>query len=301
MFRQADKCSERLNNPIMSLASIQSSISGIHREIQNLHNRLGDKAKDEASKSTRIAQITGSINKHTSPSTIEGKEREVQRLRADIARIQHDKAGLTKQIADKTAQLHRYEGDLFKEQGREQKKFLDSLERERTQQARRGHLLFTGLRVGLSEQTPDMNTITTERPKPAYAAFISHASEDKDFVPPLAEELIRQGHSIWYDEFELKVGDSLRRSIDKGLANSKFGIVVLSPSFFAKNWPQYELDGLVAKEMSSGKVVLPIWHKVSKDEVLHYSPTLADKLALSTAIYTIQELAQKLGDVINGR
>ena len=97
---------------------------------------------------------------------------------------------------------------------------------------------------------------------------------------------------------KLKVGDSLRRSIDKGLANSKFGIVVLSPSFFAKNWTQYELDGLVAKEMTAGKVILPLWHKVSKDEVMAYSPTLADKVALNTAMFTTDELVKELSDVL---
>jgi len=98
----------------------------------------------------------------------------------------------------------------------------------------------------------------------------------------------------------LKVGDSLRRSIDKGLANSRFGIVILSPNFFAKNWTQYELDGLVAKEMTGGKVILPIWHKVSKDEVMSYSPSLADRFALNTATNTIEELAQELGKVLRG-
>ncbi|HKC62853.1 MAG TPA: toll/interleukin-1 receptor domain-containing protein, partial [Pyrinomonadaceae bacterium] len=113
-----------------------------------------------------------------------------------------------------------------------------------------------------------------------YDAFISHAAEDKkDLVRPLAKRLRELGFSIWYDEFELKVGDSLRRSIDRGLANSRFGIVVLSIAFFSKNWPQYELDGLVTKELSGGKVILPLWHKVSKDEVVSYSPSLADKLA----------------------
>jgi hypothetical protein len=133
----------------------------------------------------------------------------------------------------------------------------------------------------------------------SYDAFISHATEDKqDVARPLAEELIRLGNRIWYDEFELKVGDSLRRSIDRGLAASKFGIVILSPAFFAKNWPQYELDGLVAKEMTGGKIILPIWHKVSKNEVIGYSPSLADKVALHTAMHTIQELAEKLGDAM---
>lgn len=116
---------------------------------------------------------------------------------------------------------------------------------------------------------------------------------------PLAEELQSRGLAIWYDEFELRVGDSLRRSIDRGLAESRFGIVVLSPAFFAKEWPQYELDGLVAKEMGGSKVILPLWHKVSKDEVLGYSPALAGRLALSTSEYQIAELAEKLSREIN--
>lgn len=136
--------------------------------------------------------------------------------------------------------------------------------------------------------------------QPEHDAFISHASEDKEeLVRPLADALIRAGHDIWYDEFALSVGDSLRKSIDKGLANSRFGIVVLSPDFFAKQWTEYELNGLVAKEMQGGKVILPIWHRVSKDQVLRYSPTLADKLALNTALFTVDELAEKLGEVIS--
>lgn len=78
--------------------------------------------------------------------------------------------------------------------------------------------------------------------------FISHASEDKEeFVRELADRLTEKGLDVWYDEFTLKMGDSLRRSIDKGLAESDFGVIVLSSDFFKKEWPQKELDGLVAR------------------------------------------------------
>lgn len=101
------------------------------------------------------------------------------------------------------------------------------------------------------------------------------------------------------DEATLKVGDSLRQKIDQGLSSSRYGVVVLSSAFFAKNWPQYELNGLVAREMHGGKVILPIWHKVSKDEVLNYSPTLADKVALNSAISSVTEIAQQLSEVLH--
>ncbi|MCK9385933.1 MAG: DUF1883 domain-containing protein [Nevskia sp.] len=82
-------------------------------------------------------------------------------------------------------------------------------------------------------------------PGDIYDVFISHASEDKEeIVRPLAQALRSEGLRVWYDEFELRIGDSLRRKIDKGLASSRFGLVVLSPSFIAKGWTNYELDGL---------------------------------------------------------
>ena len=118
-----------------------------------------------------------------------------------------------------------------------------------------------------------------------WDAFISHAGEDKDsFVRPLAEELRRKGLSIWYDEFSLTVGDSLRESIDRGLAQSRFGIVVLSPNFFNKGWPQRELNALATREASQigVKVILPVWHNVNKEDVARYSPMLADRVAAPT-------------------
>jgi len=119
-----------------------------------------------------------------------------------------------------------------------------------------------------------------------YDAFICHASEDKDpFVRQFANELKANHVEVWYDEFSLKLGDSLRKAIDKGLANSRFGIVVLSPAFFSKNWPQRELDGLVQREMSGGeKVILPVWHNVTKEEVENYSLPLAARVATNTSL-----------------
>jgi hypothetical protein len=114
--------------------------------------------------------------------------------------------------------------------------------------------------------------------------FICHASEDKETIArPLAESLISRGLRVWYDEFTLKLGDSLSRKIDEGLANSRFGAVILSPSFFNKQWPRIELDGLRAKEASSGKTILPVWHNLDREYVLRYSPVLADRLAVSTS------------------
>ena len=134
-----------------------------------------------------------------------------------------------------------------------------------------------------------------------FDVFVSHASEDKDsIVRPLAQALHARGLDVWFDEFELQIGDSLRRKIDAGIARSRFGIVVLSHAFFAKDWPQYELDGLVTMSVSGKQVLLPLWHEISKDEVMSQSPSLADKVALRTSDYSIKEIAEEIAAVVSG-
>lgn len=133
----------------------------------------------------------------------------------------------------------------------------------------------------------------------SFDVFISHASEDKDaVVRPLAQALSQRGVEVWYDEFALRIGDSLRRKIDAGIAKSRFGVVVLSPHFFSKGWTQYELDGLVTMSVSGKQGLLPLWHGVSKDEVMGYSPSLADKIALRTADSTIEQIADEIAAVV---
>ena len=134
-----------------------------------------------------------------------------------------------------------------------------------------------------------------------YDVFVCHATEDKTAVArPLATALDARGITVWYDEFELQVGDSLRRKIDAGIAASRFGLVVLSHPFFDKGWAQYELDGLVTRATDGKQVLLPVWHEVSKEQVADKSPSLADKVALKTSDSTIEEIADQISAVIKG-
>lgn len=132
-----------------------------------------------------------------------------------------------------------------------------------------------------------------------HDVFISHASEDKDdFVRPLAKALMDCGLNVWYDEMTLRIGDSLRQKIDKGLASSRVGLVVLSPSFIKKGWTNYELDGIVTRAVSGEQVLLPIWHNVTKQQVIEFSPSIADKVARSTATHTVEEIAAEIAELL---
>src|SRR5437763_9707241 len=133
-----------------------------------------------------------------------------------------------------------------------------------------------------------------------WDVFISHASEDKEaFVKPIAQLLSDLEVKVWYDEFTLKLGDSLSRSIDKGLANSRFGVVVISRAFIKKRWPEYELRGLVAMAMAGKrKRIIPIWHDISRKEVMSFSPPLADAVAADTSKHSIIEIGGAIIEVV---
>lgn len=157
-------------------------------------------------------------------------------------------------------------------------------------------LLPTDLRERCIEKyTENKESVGNEAMMQKYDYFISHASEDKNAVAePLAKALERSGAKVWLDKYELSIGDSLRESIDNGLRSAKQGIVILSPIYFEKFWTTKELNGLFAKASKGHKVILPIRHNITAEEVAERSALLADLFSLSTDKYTIEEIAQAI-------
>lgn len=155
------------------------------------------------------------------------------------------------------------------------------------------------LRDALDVRTPHRPSDPDVLDGRTWDVFISHASEDKVAVAiPLAEALQERGVSAWLDKAELRIGESLRRRIDQGLSASRFAVVVLSPAYFAKGWPQYELDGIVSLSVAGKQSLLPIWHDLNHADVAAKSPSLADKLARSTADTEIQAIADEIAELV---
>jgi hypothetical protein len=124
--------------------------------------------------------------------------------------------------------------------------------------------------------------------------FICHANEDKEeLARPLADALNAKGLIVWYADYSVKAGDNLIKSIDYGLARSRFGIIIISGLFLKKQWTQEALNDLATREVGGKKAILPIWHKVGFQEVFGYSPVLADRVAISTdkgLAYVVQRI-----------
>lgn len=287
----------------MSISTLQSSVNRAHKDIADIQKKMSQLKIKETQNLSKINQINRSITKNTSVSLLSSKMRQIESLQKDIAKISSDYADLSKKLASKTSDLNNYSLRLTKEEEKERKKILDAEKRREREHLEHQRKITQELETQkqLTQQLLQEKSLEENQEDVTYDLFISHASEDKDeFVRPLADELTRIGVKVWYDEFTLKVGDSLRRSIDKGLSNARFGVVVLSSSFIQKNWTQYELDGLVAREMEGVKVILPIWHKITKSELIKYSPTLADKVALNSSLLSVEEIANQLADVAIG-
>tara|TARA_R110002073_G_scaffold335154_1_gene526436 strand:+ start:674 stop:1516 length:843 start_codon:yes stop_codon:yes gene_type:complete len=279
----------------MSISSITSNINRLERDIATLEKQKSTESEKEIRVLKNIDSLTDQANRTSSQSTLKSKLNQIRTKQTELGRIEKKKADLSKKLADKNKQLRKYQIDLTKEQTKERKK----TEREQLDFQRNLNREIERQKQLTRENIAIQNTETPKRTNKEYDVFISHSSADKEeFVRPLAMELQNLGLKVWYDEFELKIGDSLRRSIDQGLINSRYGIVVLSSSFFKRDWTNYELDGFVNKEMNGLKVILPIWHKVSKDEVQKFSLSLADKVALNSSIYSVKEIAEEINNLM---
>lgn len=279
----------------MSTAN-QTQINLLMKNIADLRKSDAQEARKEADLLSKMNRASQAANRAKSGTTIQSKLREMERASKDLSSVQKKRADIAAKITAKSKSLQTYESRQAKDEEKALKKVADEQKRLiRERQAHDMHVK-SGLR---SNVRPSSLAVAEPASQESHDFFISHASEDKDgFVRELCEALRAKGANVWYDEFTLKVGDSLRRNIDRGLANSQFGIVVVSENFFRKEWPNRELDGLVALETQGQTRILPIWHKVSKDEVARYSAPLADKVALNTALKSVDEIADALMELL---
>lgn len=273
----------------------QSQINRLNKEIADLRKADAQEARKEADLVAKMNRANEAAGRASSRSTVQSRLREAERASGDLAAVQKKRAQIAGRVADKSKSLAGYEERRAADEQKARKKAAyeqKRLIREREAHERR---ISDTLRIRAAS-VAERNDVPIDD---AHDFFISHASEDKDgFVRDLAEALRAKGARVWYDEFSLKIGDSLRRNIDRGLAASRFGVVVVSEAFFRKEWPNRELDGLVALETQGRSRILPIWHKVSKDEVARYSAPLADKVALNTSLKSAGEIAADLMTLI---
>ena len=274
----------------MSVDQYQRTVNSLDKEIANLEKKKATadkKAADEEKKANNM-----SWSKNASASTIKSKMNQIESHRKAAAKSKGNSADFAKKIADKRSKRNDAYTKLQKEQQKEQKKQDKAVKSmQQAYEARIDELEKRSMPIVDAVDHSDGKT------DPEYDVFVSHAWEDKkEFVDELVDELKKAGLKVWYDTSRIKWGDSMRQKIDEGLSHSRFGIVVLSPNYIApeKYWTKAELDGLFQLESVNGKTLLPIWHNLTKTQVMNYSPIIANKKAMTTATMTAYDIAQEL-------
>jgi len=284
----------------MNVTQIQRTINQLNSDIASLEKKRAELERKESDKTQKISTLQRSIKKNMSASTLSSKSRQIQGYQNDLVKLSKDKADITKKIADKGKVCAEKTIKLQKEEARERRKSFNeqqNLQRRYEQQiedlATQLYSQASATGVLPSSHSSFYDDLDTEE----YDVFISHAWEDKEsFVDEFVLELIKSGVKPWYDKEQITWGDSMRMRIDSGLSKSKLGIVVISPNYIAegKYWTKTELDGLFQLESVNGKTILPIWHNITKKEVIEYSPTIAGRLAMNTASMTSSEIAAEM-------
>ena len=273
----------------------QRTVKSLDKEIADLEKKKAAKDREVANLQGKINTLKKSINSHTSASTLNSKMRQIAIHESDQAKKSQDSADLGKKIAEKRKKRAEAYLRLQKEQQNEQKK-QDKVNQQ-IQASYEARI------KELQQQLLQPVVTTTTTPIAAdeeYDVFVSHAYEDKEsFVDEFVEALRNQELKVWYDMDKLKWGDSMREKIDRGLAKSRYGVVILSPNYIAehKYWTKAELNGLFQVETVNGKTILPIWHNLTKKQVVEYSPIIADRKAMTTALMTPEEIAAELKEL----
>lgn len=269
----------------MSINQLESKLKSLHQDEERFSRDLENERKNELRYLKEIERVEKSVNKNTSASLLRSKLNTISSYKEKVLRSRSKQSDIEARLNRKRTEVRKTQVQLQNETGKSYDEILSKQNAVIIEQRN----VIDDLQE--SKEHKKQNQVLTEK---EFDFFISHASEDKEAIAePLANKLIIKGAKVWYDKFTLTVGDSLRESIDSGLANSRYGIVILSEIYFKKFWTGKELNGLFAKQEDGQKVILPLWHNVSKDVVKQHSPILADLLALKTADFTVEELAEE--------
>ena len=128
---------------------------------------------------------------------------------------------------------------------------------------------------------------------PEYDLFLSHANRDKiDFVDNLYDSFVKLGINIFYDKDSLEWGDNWKDKILNGTQKSEFAVIVISENFFGREWTEKELSEFLNRQNRNGqKLILPILHNISFEQLQKHYPNVADIQALDSSKYSCDKIA----------
>lgn len=296
----------------MSLSLDRSTVSRLQKEINDLQRKQAEEMKKVAQATKNMNSAHGMASRANSPLTarsylntadreaknVEAAQERAARYGADISRKMNDLTSAHERVFRGEEKQRKDQAAIHERQRKADEKARQKLESSNLALANDLANLKAQLTAAIEHQAATTQPYVVENAEgqaSPYDFFISHASADKkDFVDGLVSRAEAVGLNVWYDASVLVWGDSIRQKIDDGLRRSYFGVVVLSPHFFERPWTQYELDAIVQRDLSGSGRLLPIWHRLSQDDVAKHAPSLAGRLALPTSTYSTDQIVSEL-------
>lgn len=300
----------------MSLSTDRSTLARINREIGDLRSREADELKKEADATRRMNAAMASASKASNLSTANSHMSTAAREQRAIESAQQQRVRYSSDVARKSQEVSRLQERIAREEKTQRRAAVSAEEKRRkadekvrkdlvaanTKLREEYEARVANLEAQIAAQiearasgTAPFDVVSAEGQAEPYDFFLSHAWADKaEFADAFVEKARVRGLRVWYDQFSLQWGDSIRQKIDEGLRSAYFGVVLLSPNFFERPWPNYELDGIVQKDLSGNGRLLPIWHRLTQDDVEAWAPSIAGRLALSTASSSTETILDEL-------
>lgn len=283
----------------MSVEQYQRTVNTLDKEIADLEKKRATLDSKCAELKKKIGDAEVAIRKTKSASTVKSKLNQISTWQKEESKKAAESANIGKKISEKRTKRNESYKKMQKAQLDEDKKKDKKMKSMQASYENRVRELTSQLSAKpLITEAVHVYEASSEE----YDVFVSHAWEDKEsFVDEFVAELEKLDIKVWYDKQRIKWGDSMRARIDDGLKKSKFGIAVISPDYIAdgKYWTKAELDGLFQLESVNGKMLLPIWHNITKQQVMNYSPIIASKLAMTTASMTAEEIASEMKSLLS--
>ncbi|MFY0520477.1 toll/interleukin-1 receptor domain-containing protein [Lysinibacillus sp. UGB7] len=217
----------------------------------------------------------------------------------ELLKQDKDITSLVEQIRKNTEGMNRYKGRLAKEQEKQFKTMLKSMESQTSTNVEYLNS-YSEMSKKLNELSLDIKHSVKDKEIIEFDVFLSHSSLDKDiFVSELSEKLSNKGLKVFEDVKVFKIGQSQTDMMNMGILNSRFVVIFLSKNFIESGWSQYEFKSFLNREINEKRVIiLPIWHDVSVDEVRQYNPYIVDKYAFNTSKQTLEEMVNQIHQVV---
>lgn len=271
----------------------ESNLKRLTEKDIQLQKKITDVRKKRDSKADKLIKLSSKRNI---------TKMDIQKMgqyNKELLKLDKDITSLVEQIRKNTEGMNRYKDRLAKEQEKQFKTMLKSMESQTSTNVEYLNS-YSEMSQKLNELSLDVKRSVQDKEIIEYDVFLSHSSLDKDiFISELSEKLSNKGLKVFEDVKVFKIGQSQTDMMNMGILNSRFVVIFLSKNFIESGWSQYEFKSFLNREINEKRVIiLPIWHEVSVDEVRQYNPYIVDKYAFNTSKQTMDEMVNQIHQVV---